>query len=79
MIPSEYAKGIFRSHFFPYVYPIVRMYVHKFCEIQFFFEKLAIYGVQVNRKWTGSEPEVGRKWNARDLQVQGACALQFLV
>ena len=24
-------------------------------------------------KWTGSEPELGRKWNARDLQVQGAC------
>ena len=28
-------------------------------------------------KLTGSEPEVGRKWNARDLQAQGACALRF--
>ena len=40
---------------------------------------MAIYGSQVNQKWTGSEPELGRKWNARDLQGQGAGALQFLL
>ena len=28
-----------------------------------------IYGAQVNRKCTRSEPEVGQKWNARDLQA----------
>ena len=33
---------------------------------------MTIYGAQVNQRWTGSEPEVGRKWNARDLQAQGA-------
>ena len=50
-----------------------------------FFEKLnygthlmVIYGAQVNRKWTGSKPEVGPNFNARDLQAQGACALRFL-
>ena len=40
---------------------------------------MTIYGAQVNRKWPGSEPEVGRKWNARDLQAQGACALRFFI
>ena len=39
---------------------------------------MAIYDAQVNRKGTRCEPEVGRKWNARDLQAQRACALQFL-
>ena len=50
-----------------------------------FFEKLnhgthhmVIYGAQMNRRRTGNEPELGRKWNARDLQAQGACALRFL-
>ena len=54
-------------------------YVRKFCEIQFFFWKIELwdtsYGhlwcpseLEVNRKWTGCGPEVGRKWNARDLQ-----------
>ena len=34
---------------------------------------------QVDRKRTGNEPEVYRKWNARDLHAQGACTLRFLV
>ena len=32
---------------------------------------------EVNRKRTESKPEVGQKWNARDLQAQGTCTLQF--
>ena len=28
--------------------------------------------------WCPSEPGTNRKWNARDLQAQGACALRFL-
>ena len=60
-IPSVFAKGIFRSHFFPSVCPSVR----QFCEIIiiiYFFLKNWIMGhliwSSMEPKWTGSEPEV---------------------
>ena len=34
--------------------------------------------LELNQKWTGSEPEVGQKWNVRDLQAQGAAPWFFL-
>ena len=42
---------------------------------------MSIYEARVNqnyRKWTKREPEVNRKWNASDLQAQGAYTLRSL-
>ena len=35
-------------------------------------------GITMDWKWAGSGPEVDQKWNARDIQAQGACTLRLL-
>ena len=63
--PERYVKGIFRSHFFPYV----RMYVRKFCEIQFFW-KIYLWDTSYDHLWSPSEPEVNQKWTGIGSEVE---------
>ena len=40
--------------------------------------KIELWDTSYDHLWGPSGSEVNRKWNARDLQAQGACALRSL-